>query len=339
MTRREDKSVNSKIDRYHIVVTFDIDEKEKELLVKTIPERTSFSFLDDLNEENRKKALQAADVLFSWNPPKELSKDEYPLLTRLRFLQLLSAGADHVPFDDVSKGVKIASNVGAYAEPMAEHVLAMVLALAKQLLTNHDKLARGEFNQLEINKMVSGSTVGIIGFGGIGKAAAKRFRCLGCRIYAINSSGRTREAVDFIGTLKDLDYVLKESDIVVLSIALNKRTRNLIGRRELELMKPDAVLVNVARAALIDETALFEHLVNTPHFKAGIDAWWVEPFGAGTFKMEHPFCGLPNFIGSPHNSAMVPGVIERAVELAALNVRHFIQENPIRGIVSREQYR
>ncbi|MDD3816302.1 MAG: 2-hydroxyacid dehydrogenase [Desulfocapsaceae bacterium] len=329
--------MNSKMERYHIVVTFDIEEKE--LLVKTIPEGTSFSFLSDLNEEDRKKALQAADVLFSWNPPKELSKDEYPLLTRLRFMQLLSAGADHVPFDDIPKGVRIASNVGAYAEPMAEHVLAMVLALAKQLLKNHDKLARGEFNQFEINKKVSGSTLGIIGFGGIGKAVAKLFRCLGCRIYAINSSGRTQEAVDFIGTLKDLDHVLKESDIVVLSIALNNRTHNLIGRRELELMKPDAVLVNVARAALIDETALFEHLVNNPHFKAGIDVWWVEPFGAGTFKMDHPFCELPNFIGSPHNSAMVPGVIRRAVELAAINIRDFIQENPIRGMVSREQYR
>jgi glycerate dehydrogenase len=339
MTRREDKSGNSSIKRYHIVVTFDIDEKEKELLVKTIPEGTFFSFLGELSEEDRKKALQAADVLFSWNPPKELAKDEYQLLTRLRFMQLLSAGADHVPFDDIPEGVKIASNVGAYAEPMAEHVLAMVLALAKQLLKNHDKLARGEFNQFEINKKVSGSTLGIIGFGGIGKAVAKLFRCLGCRIFAINSSGGTQEAVDFIGTLEYLDYVLKESDIAVFSIALNRQTRNLIGRRELELMKPDAVLVNVARAALIDEAALFEHLVNKPHFKAGIDAWWVEPFGTGTFKMDHPFCELPNFIGSPHNSAMVPGVIERAVELAALNVCNFIRENPIRGMVSHEQYR
>ncbi|MDY6816901.1 MAG: 2-hydroxyacid dehydrogenase [Pseudomonadota bacterium] len=331
--------MNSKAKHYHIVVTFNIDEKEKELLVKTIPEGTFFSFLSDLSEKDRKKALQAADVLFSWNPPKELSSDEYPLLTRSRFMQLLSAGADHVPFNDIPEGVKIASNVGAYAEPMAEHVLAMVLALAKQLQKNHDKLARGEFNQFEINKMVSGSTVGIIGFGGIGKAAAKLFRCLGCRIYAINSSGRTQEAVDFIGTLKDLDYVLKESDIVVLSIALNNRTQNLIGRHELELMKQDAILVNVARAALIDETALFEYLVNNPNFKAGIDAWWVEPFSAGTFKMDHPFCELSNFIGSPHNSAMVPGVIRRAVELAALNVRNFIQDKPIRGIVPREQYR
>lgn len=338
MTRREDKSVHSKMERSHIAVTFDIDEKEKELLAKTIPEGTSFSFLSDLNEEDRKKALQAADVLFSWNPPKELAKEEYPLLTRLRFMQLLSAGADHVPFDDIPKGVKIASNVGAYAEPMAEHVLAMVLALAKQLQNNHSKLARGEFNQFEINKMVSGSTVGIIGFGGIGKAAAKLFRGLGCRIYAINSSGGTQEAVDFIGTLKDLDFVLKELDIAVLSIALNKRTHNLIGRHELELMKPDAILVNVARAALIDETALFEHLANNPNFKAGIDAWWIEPFSTGTFKMDHPFCELPNFIGSPHNSAMVPGVIRRAVELAAINICNFIHDNPIRGIVSHEQY-
>jgi glycerate dehydrogenase len=331
--------MNSKTEHYHIVVTFNIDEKEKELLVKTIPEGTFFSFLSDLSEKDRKKTLQAADVLFSWNPPKELSSDEYPLLTRLRFMQLLSAGADHVPFNDIPEGVKIASNVGAYAEPMAEHVLAMVLALAKQLQKNHDKLARGEFNQFEINKMVCGSTVGIIGFGGIGKAAAKLFRCSGCKIYALNSSGTTQEAVDFIGTLKDLDYVLKESDIVVLSIALNNRTQNLIGRHELELMKQDAILVNVARAALIDETALFEHLVNNPHFKAGIDAWWVEPFSAGTFKMDHPFCELPNFIGSPHNSAMVPGVIRRAVESATLNVCNFIQNKPIRGIVSREQYR
>jgi glycerate dehydrogenase len=332
--------MNSKMERYHIVVTFAIDEKEKELLVKTIPQQgTFFSFLSELNEEDRKKALQTADVLFSWNPPKELAKDEYPLLTRLRFMQLLSAGADHVPFNDITKGVMIASNVGAYAEPMAEHVLAMVFALAKQLLKNHDKLAHGEFNQFEINQKVSGSTVGIIGFGGIGKAVAKSFRCLGCRIFAINSSGRTQEAVDFIGTLKDLDYVLKESDIIVLSIALNNRTCNLIGRRELDLMKTDAILVNVARAALLDEAALYEHLVNNSHFKAGIDAWWVEPFRAGIFKMDHPFCELLNFIGSPHNSAMVPGVIERAVELAAINIRDFIQGNPIRGMVSREQYK
>lgn len=297
--------------RFHIAVTFDIGEEEKELLLKAFSGEVTLTFLTEMNERDRKEALSTAEVLLAWNLPRELKKEEYQLLRRLRFIQLLSAGADHLPFDDIPPGVKIASNVGAYAEPMAEHVLAMTLALSKHLLENHKKLAQGEFNQFEANKMLSGSTVGIIGFGGIGRASAKLFRCLGCRIYAINTSGKTEEEVDFIGTLKDLDHVLRESDVVVLSIALNKQTYNLIGKRELERMKRECILVNVARGALIDEEALYEHLKNNPDFMAGIDAWWVEPFGKGRFQMDHPFCDLPNFLGSPHNSSMVPGLFPR----------------------------
>jgi len=200
----------------------------------------------------------------AWNLPRELKKEEYQLLHRLRFIQLVSAGADHLPFSDIPPQVKIASNVGAYAEPMAEHILAMTLALSKRLLKNHNKLAQGEFNQFEVNKMLADSTVGIIGFGGIGRAAAKLFRCLGCRIYAINTSGKTEEEVDFVGNLKGLEYVLRESDVVILSIALNKQTYNLIGKRELGWMKHDAILVSVARGALIDEEALYEHLKSCP---------------------------------------------------------------------------
>jgi len=324
--------------RFHTAVTFDIGEEEKELLLKALSGEATLTFLTEMNERDRKEALSTAEVLLAWNLPRELKKEEYQLLHRLRFIQLLSAGADHLPFSDIPPHVKIASNVGAYAEPMAEHILAMTLALSKRLLKNHNKLAQGEFNQFEVNKMLSGSTVGIIGFGGIGRASAKLFRCLGCRIYAINTSGKTEEEVDFVGTLKDLDHVLRESDVVVLSIALNKQTYNLIGKRELERMKRECILVNVARGALIDEEALYEHLKSHPDFMAGIDAWWVEPFGKGYFRIDHPFCSLPNFLGSPHNSSMVPGVIPKATALAAQNVLKFLHGEEIRGVVSREQY-
>lgn len=110
------------------------------------------------------------------------------------------------------------------------------------------------------------------------KAAANLYQCPECKIYAINSSGSTQETVNFIGTLKDLGYVLKESDIVASTIALNKKTHNLVGKRELKLMKTDAVSVNVARAALIDEDALYEHPQYNPAFRACIDAWQVDPF-------------------------------------------------------------
>jgi glycerate dehydrogenase len=253
-------------------------------------------------------------------------------------MQLMSAGANHLPYSDIPDSVVIASNVGAYAEPMAEHVLAMALSLAKRLPQKHAELARGEFRQRPPTWRIEGLVCGILGFGAIGKAVARRFRPLGVRIHAINTSGTTEEEVEFVGTLADLDAVLGASDIVVIALPLNKATDGLIGREELGLMKPDAVLINVARAGILQEAALYEHLTAHPEFLAGIDAWWTEPFTGGEFRTEFPFLELPNVLGSPHNSAIVPGIIEHAAGLAAQNIARFLRGDEVRGLVRREDY-
>jgi phosphoglycerate dehydrogenase-like enzyme len=287
-------------------------------------------------DAERAEVLGAADALLIWNASRELRPGEGPTLPA-RFVQLVSAGADHLPFAELPPAATVASNVGAYAEPMAEHALAMVLALLKRLPQNHAKLAHGVWDQ-SLTRSLQGATCGIVGFGGIGRATGRRMRALGARVLAINTTGRTGEQVDFAGTLADLDEVLAQSDVVVLSVPLTRATVGLISRPQLEAMKPDAVLVNVARGAVVDEAALYAHLRDHPEFSAGIDTWWVEPFHQGEFRVDHPFFSLENVLGSPHNSALVPGMVEEAVRRAAANVARFLRGEPVTGVVRPEDY-
>jgi glycerate dehydrogenase len=210
--------------------------------------------------------------------------------------------------------------------------------LAKRLPQNHGGLAQGVFDQLTPTRSINGSLVGILGFGGIGKVSATLFQALGAHVYAVNRSGRTDATVDQIGTLNDLDAVLGAADILVISLPLTRATAGLIGRRELSLMKPDAILVNVAPAAIIDEDALYEHLEGNPSFSAGIDAWWQEPRGQAPFATRRPFLRLPNVIGSPHNSGMVAGALNDAAVRAAVNVPGTSSATRVRNLVDRAEY-
>jgi phosphoglycerate dehydrogenase-like enzyme len=103
-------------------------------------------------------------------------------------------------------------------------------------------------------------------------------------------------------------------------------------------MKPTAILVNVARGAIIDQGALYEHLRGHPRFGAGIDTWWAEPTGDAPFRTGYPFFDLPNLIGSPHNSSIVEGTMLSAARVAAQNVRRYLRGEPVKGVVRRADY-
>ena len=236
----------------NIVVTFKVDDQQRKLIESSM-KNVDIKYLKDYDENRYLNLLKEADVLLAWNPSWELKTIKINSLTNIKFVQLLSAGYDHVDFSMFPQECKIASNNGAYAEPMAEHILAMILSLAKKLFINHKKLSEGEFNQLSVNVSIKDSIVGILGFGGIGKKTTKLLRPFGSKIYALNSSGKTEERVEFIGTLNDLDFILENSDIVIISLPLIDETKNLIDKKELKLMKPNAILVNVARGQIINE--------------------------------------------------------------------------------------
>ena len=304
-----------------LVVTFDLDEKARAAVTAELAGKAEAVYLTGLDDAGRREALANATVLLARNTGTELRPGEPELIRRARLVQFLSAGVDFVPLRELPAGVPVAGNGGAYAEPMAEHALAMMLAAAKRLLPEHAALTRGEFNQFKPNRMLAGGVCGILGFGGIGIATARLVRCLGMRVHAIRRSPPADAPADWIGTPDRLDELLAASDVLVVSLPLTRATRGLIGARELGLMKPEALLVNLARGEILDEQALYEHLVSTPGFTACLDAWWVEPIRHGAFRMDHPFTRLPNVVGSPHNSASVRGWGEVALRRAVANCR------------------
>jgi phosphoglycerate dehydrogenase-like enzyme len=324
-----------------VLVLFKTAEPQREILREVLGGNTAFEgavFLEDLTDSERRSALEQAEIILAWNLPRELRPEEYGLLTHTRLLQLVSAGADHVPYDRLRSEMTIAANVGAYAEPMAEHVLALIYALAKRIIPAHEELRTGVFNRHTPSRMVAGSTCAVLGFGGIGRAAARLLHPLGVRILGVNRSGASEEPAERVGTLTDLEEILREADIVVIALPLNRFTRGLIGPRQFAWMRSDAMLINVARGEIVNEEALYEHLRSHPEFRVGIDAWWVEPFREGEFRVDHPFFELPNVAGSPHNSALVPGILDAGLRRAAENIRRFLSGKPPAGIVRREDY-
>jgi len=327
------------VEKPRVVVTFIPRDEFARQVNDVLDPVATVTYLADLADQDRAAALESADAVLGWNLKAELrDSEEFAGLASTGLVQLLSAGADQIPLDRIPEGVTVASNAGAYADPMAEHVLAMVLALAKRLPQNHAGLAHGDFDQQTPTRAIRGAVAGILGFGGIGQASARLFRAFGARIHAINTSGHTDEPVDWIGTLDDLDALLAASDFLVISLPLMRASQGLIGARELSLMKPDAILINVARGAVVDEDALYEHLRRNPSFSAGIDAWWQEPRGQGSFATRRPFFELPNVLGSPHNSAMTAGSLEAAARRAAENVERYLQGEAPHHVVNRSEY-
>lgn len=322
-----------------VAVTYRPSPNERAILDAALDGIAEPVYLADLDDADALARLAEARALLGWNPFRELDGAALSAADHLELVQLLSAGAEHVPYHRLPAGVAVAANVGAYAEPMAEHTVAMILALAKNLLPRHADLREGRFEQWMLNTRLDGAVAAVVGYGGIGRATARLLRAFGTEIIAVNTSGRTEDPVLRATTLADLPAVLAEADVVVLSLPHTPATDKLIGAAELASMKEEAILVNVARGAIIDEHALYAHASTHPRFRVGIEAWWFEPFGGHRFHTETPLLDLPNVLGSPHNSSMVPGAVEEGVRRAAANIARHLAGEPIVGLVDPAAYR
>jgi phosphoglycerate dehydrogenase-like enzyme len=268
---------------------------------------------------------------------------------RLRWVQLLSAGADHA-IDHLlwSDEVIFTTTSGIHAIVIGEYVLALMLAWAQRLPALIDHQRRAEWPedrfQLFAPQELRGATVGIVGYGSIGREVGRLASAFGMRVLALQRSsdpsdrGYTVPGIgDASGTIPERFYrpqelreMLPECDYVVLAVPLTDATQNLIGLDEFRMMRASAFLVNIARGGVVDEPALIQALQEGWIAGAGLDVFVQEPLPA-----DSPLWGMDNVILSPHIAGSTPHYFDRAVEVFVENLRRYVAGEALINRVDR----
>ncbi len=291
---------------------------------------------DESEEEAQRRLapiLAGTEVLFT-NPV--VPEDIVSRAPALKWLQLTSAGVDRLLDAPVVRSrVTVTTASGIHAVPISEYVIGAMIAFAKgfpRAMRAQGQRAWRPYWPQELEAM----TVGVLGMGAIGARVTQLCRALGMRVLAMRRSAKKRlmgdetgdSSVDEMLPPSELNYVLSESDYVVVALPLTPETQGLIGEEELRAMKGSAVIVNIGRGAIIDEQALVRALREGWIGGAALDVFQQEPLSA-----ESELWGLENVLLTPHISGGTPRYMERAVELFCDNLRRYLAGEPLRNVV------
>ena len=249
-------------------------------------------------------------------------------------MQSHGAGVDGLLSPELIASDAVLTNAAPiHAVPMAETVLALILAATKRLPEHARDQQRRTWRRLP-KRELRGSTVGIVGLGRIGSEVGRLCAAFGARVLGVRRSppAEPPPGVERVFGLDALDTLLGESDYLALTLALNPTSRGLIGARELALLKDDAVLVNVARCDVLDEAALIAGLrIGRPAF-ACLDTFQTEPL-----PPDSPLYDLPNVLITPHNSASSPHMEERVIALFLDNLGRLVRGEPLLNVVDKQR--
>ena len=257
---------------------------------------------------------------------------------RLRLVQVPGAGLDRIDREALPPGAALANAYG-HDTGIAEYVLGAMLALGRSFCRLDAALRRGRWESVWSGSAVplwpelAGQTLGILGYGRIGQAVARRALAFDMEVLAIRRdlSQPDPHRLAFLRGPDALDEVLGRADHLAITLALTPDTRGLIGARALALMKPTAFVINVARGEVLDEDALYEALAGGAIAGAALDVWYRYPVeGAPTPPGHRPFHTLPNVLMTPHVSGWTEGMMEARAGIIAENVHRVARgEEPV----------
>jgi phosphoglycerate dehydrogenase-like enzyme len=285
--------------------------------------------------------LQHIDVLVTMAFTTEMGRS----VERLKLVQVPGAGLDRINRAALPRGAMLANAYG-HETGIAEYVIGAMLTLNREFIRLDSALRQGDWQSQwavgiappPVWSELAGKTIGIVGYGRIGQSISRRARAFDMEVCAIRRDvGKSAEDdLVLVGGPDIIDELLQRSDYVVISMPSSPETVGWIGRRELDLMKPDAFLINVARAEIVDENALYDALSRRSIGGAALDVWYRYPREVGpAAPAARPFHELSNVLMTPHVSGWTDGMLDARAKLIAENIRRIAcQEVPLNLISS-----
>lgn len=241
----------------------------------------------------------------------------------LRLISIWGTGTDHVDLAAAERrGIRVTNTPGVSAVAVAEHTLALIMAVAKRTVEVDREVRRGGWPRAMVTQL-RGRTLGLIGTGAIGREVARLGAGIGMRVIAwtFHPRGDIAEWLSF-------EDVFRQSDVLSIHLRLSKETSGLIRGEHFELMKPGAILINTARGGIVKESDLIHALRTGRIAGAGLDVFESEPLPA-----DSPLSALPNVVLTPHAAGITPEATEAGLALAIENVFSFLAGRPANVVV------
>lgn len=278
-------------------------------------------------------AIAGADVLFLWDFFSSALRDAWPQADALKWVHVAAAGVDAMMFEELRNSDVVVTNAhGTFDQPIAEFVLASILAQDKQLHLSKRLQQDSSWKHRELTR-TAGSRALVVGTGGIGRATARLLRAVGLDVQGVGRTAREDDP-DFGTVLPSSDLAAHAgwADHVVLAAPLTDQTRDLVDDAVLAAMKPGAHLVNVGRGALVDEDALLRALRTGRIAAASLDVFREEPL-----PVSHPFWGMENVHMSAHMCGDVVGWRDALASQFQANLERFTAGEPLANLVDKER--
>jgi phosphoglycerate dehydrogenase-like enzyme len=263
--------------------------------------------------------IRDAEIVINIRSTSRFTADVLERCPKLRLISIWGTGTDNVDLMAAkARGIRVTNTPRVSAGAVAEHTLALILAVAKQIVQVDRQVRQGLWPRGMVTQL-RGKTLGLIGTGAIGRDVAKLGRAIGMRVIAwtFHPEGNTAEWVSF-------DEVFRQSDVLSVHVRQSADTLGLIRREHFELMKPGAIFINTARGAIVNETDLVDVLRTGRIAAAGLDVFENEPLPPGS-----PFYSLPNVVLTPHAAGITPETTEAGLALAIDNVFSFLAGEPM----------